>query len=67
MPKTDQIAVKAYRTSLDRQIEHLKPGSTCPAPTKSEFVLENLTLIKDQGLKVNIKVKKGFAFLYCKI
>ena len=35
MPKTNQIARKAYRTSLDRKIEDLKPGSTCSAPTKN--------------------------------
>ena len=34
--KTNQIVGKAYRTSLDSKIEDLKPGSTCPAPTKNE-------------------------------
>ena len=34
IPKTNQIAGKAYQTTLYSKIEHLKPGSACPAPTK---------------------------------
>ena len=36
MLKTNQIAGKAYPISLESKIEDLNPGSTCPAPTKSE-------------------------------
>ena len=34
MPKTNQIAGKAYQTSLYSKIEHLKPGSACTAHTQ---------------------------------
>ena len=46
MPKTNQIAGTAYRTSLYCKIEDLMPGSACPAPTKNENKYANVTLIE---------------------
>ena len=63
MPKTNQIAAKVYRTSLDRKIEDLKPGSACPADKKL-FFSQKIDLNKRHN--VNIKVKNSFAFLYRK-
>ena len=37
MPKTNPIAGKAYKTSLDKKIEDLKLGSACPAHTRIFF------------------------------
>ena len=65
--KTNQIAEKAYRTSLHSKIEDLKHGSACPAPTKNGKKITKLTLIEDKRSKVNIKVKRSFAFSYHKI
>ena len=60
MPKTNQIAGKAYHTSLESKIEDLNPGSACPAPTKNEKnKYENFTLIEYKRSNVNTKVKKS--------
>ena len=59
MPKTNQIEGKAYRTSLDSQIDDLKPGSACSAH-KNFFFSRKFDL--DKRSKVNIKVKNSLAF-----
>ena len=60
MPKTNRIAGKAYQTSLDRKIEDLMPGSTCPAHTRNDFFSQKFDLKKRQ--KVKKKVKNSLAF-----
>ena len=60
MPKTNQIAAKAYRTSLDSKIEDLKPGSACPAPTKNEKKIRKFDLDRRQKVKGQHKGQKKF-------
>ena len=66
MPKTNQIAGKAYQTSLDSKIEDLKPGSTCPTPTKMRKQIGKFDLYRRQKDKGQHKCQKSFA-LYRKI
>ena len=48
MPKTNQIAGKAYRTSLDSKIEDLKPSLACPEHTRNYFFSRKFDLDKRQ-------------------
>ena len=63
MPKTNHIAGKAYQTSFYRKIEHLKPGSACPAPTKNEKKRPKFYLDRRQNVKGQLKCKKKFCIL----
>ena len=43
--------IKAYQTSLDRQIENLKPGLACRAPTKFVMFFQKFDINKRQSVK----------------